>query len=356
MPVAAQNFPTPAEINSDHGADLRLHACTYCGLVQIPGTPVPYYREVIRAAAYSPEMEAFRREQFADWIKQHHLRGKRLLEIGCGRGEYLHLLQAAGVETHGIEYSPLSVAACRQAGLSVSRAYLGKSSQRLRQARFDAFASFNFIEHWPDPVASLRGIRNNLEDHAIGLIEAPNFDMILRQGLYSEFISDHLAYFTADTLRYTLQTAGFEILDCRSIWHDYILSATVRKRPAVDLSLIHTRHEQIECALNAFLDRFPPQSVAVWGAGHQALAVIALAGIARRLRYVVDSAAFKQGKCTPATHLPIVPPSTLKSDPVQAVIVMAAGYSDEVVRIILDQYKHLALQVAVLRDNKLEIR
>ncbi|MDR1351334.1 MAG: methyltransferase domain-containing protein [Zoogloeaceae bacterium] len=353
MPVFAQNFPASAEVAADRGADLRLHACAFCGLAQLPGPPVPYYREVIRATAYSPEMEAFRRDQFADWIARYDLRGKRLLEIGCGRGEYLHLLQTAGVQAHGIEYSAVSVAACRHAGLSASRAYIGRNCQRLRLPRFDAFASFNFIEHWPDPVASLRGIRNNLEDHAIGLIEAPNFDMILRQGLYSEFISDHLSYFTADTLCYTLQTAGFEILERRSVWHDYILSATVRKRSTVDLSLIHARRDQIECALTAFLECFPPRSVAVWGAGHQALAVIALSGIAGRLRYVVDSAPFKQGKCTPATHLPIVPPATLKSDPVQAVIVMAASYSDEVARIIREQYNP-ELKVVILRDDRLE--
>jgi 2-polyprenyl-3-methyl-5-hydroxy-6-metoxy-1,4-benzoquinol methylase len=353
MPAAAQNFPDSAAVATDQGADLRLHACEYCGLVQIAAPPVPYYREVIRAVAYSSEMEAFRRDQFANWIARYDLRDKRLLEVGCGRGEYLRLLQAAGVQAHGVEYAKAAVAACRQAGLSVSRAYIGKSSGRLRQPRFDAFASFNFIEHWPDPVASLRGIRNNLENHAIGLVEAPNFDMMLGRGLYSEFIGDHLSYFTAETLAYTLQTAGFEILDCQSVWRDYILSVTVRKRATVDLSPIHARRDQIKRALTAFLDRFPPQSVAVWGAGHQALAVIALSGIAGRLRYVVDSAPFKQGKYTPATHLPVVPPATLASDPVKAIIVMAASYSDEVARIIRAQYPP-ELTVVILRENDLE--
>ena len=68
---------------------------------------------------------------------------------------------------------------------------------------------------------------------------------------------------------------------------------------------------------------------------------------------MVDSAPFKQGKLTPATHIPIVPPARLKDDPVQAIIVMAAGYSDEVAKLIRTQHQ-LAIPVAILRADGLE--
>ena len=79
-----------------------------------------------------------------------------------------------------------------------------------------------------------------------------------------------------------------------------------------------------------------------------------LAGIAGRIRYVVDSAPFKQGKFTPATHLPIVAPDHLKRDPVNAIIVMAAAYSDEVAGIIREKHGP-ELELAILRDTGLEI-
>ena len=77
-------------------------------------------------------------------------------------------------------------------------------------------------------------------------------------------------------------------------------------------------------------------------------------GITPSIRYVVDSAPFKQGKFTPATHLPVVPPATLNTDPVEAVIVMAASYSDEVAGIIARDFGG-RLKVAILRENGLEI-
>ncbi|MBK9446531.1 MAG: methyltransferase domain-containing protein [Betaproteobacteria bacterium] len=354
MPCAAQSFPSAEELDKDKGAKLTVCQCSSCGLVQIPGLPVPYFREVIRATAFSPEMRTFRQAQFSEWVEGYQLAGKRVLEVGCGRGEYLTLLQELPLQVHGIEYSANAIAACRAAGLPTSRAFIARSGQVLKAGSFDAFLTLNFMEHWPDPVASLRGIGDNLVDSAIGLVEVPNFDMILTQGLYSEFISDHLSYFTRETLIYTLQSAGFEVLKCESIWHDYILSAVVKKRAPVNMTLLASRRQTVATALHRFIDQFPDTGVAIWGAGHQALATIALAEIGHKIKYVVDSAPFKQGRFTPATHLPVVPPAALETNPVSAVVVMAAAYSDEVYGII--RAKHgPELKVAILRDFGLEI-
>lgn len=354
MPGYAQNFPDATTLHADHGSDLNLFECSRCGLTQLTCPPVPYYREVIRAAAFSPEMREFRIQQLSSWVEQNVLYGKRVIEIGCGKGEYLSLLGQAGAEASGLEYAPASVAHCHRNGLSAIRGFLARSSQKIAAPAFDGFMCLNFMEHWPSPIQTLRAISNNLLAGGIGLVEVPNFDMILRESLYSEFISDHLSYFTGETLRFALQQAGFEVLECHSIWHDYILSATVRKRQPNDLSALIHQQQKITQQITSFIAQFPVRSVAVWGAGHQALATLALADLGSSIRYVIDSAPFKQGRFTPATHLPIVPPSQLSDDPAQAIIVMAAGYSDEVAGIIRQQYQ-LGIPLAILRADGLEI-
>jgi len=80
---------------------------------------------------------------------------------------------------------------------------------------------------------------------------------------------------------------------------------------------------------------------------------LALLGLAGEIKYVVDSALFKQNKFTPATHIPIFSPDRLKTDPVGAIIVMAASYSDEVARIIRLEWG-ASMHVAILRDFGLE--
>ncbi len=330
-----------------------MYQCSACGLVQLSNPPVPYYREVIRASAFSEEMREFRRVQFEQWVDKYSLSGKKILEVGCGRGEYLELLGELPVDAVGVEFGQTSVDACADRKLSVHRAFMDADSPLLPDAPFDGFVCLNFLEHWPDPNATLQEICRNLADRSIGMVEVPNFDMILKMGLFSEFIADHLLYFTRDTLTFTLQRNGFEVLECEPVWHDYILSAIVRKRPRTDLTFFEDYRTRIATALNGFIDRFPANRVAVWGAGHQALAVIALADIGKRVKYVLDSALFKQGKFTPASHVPIVAPDTLLSDPVDAVIIMAAAYSDEVARTIRARYP-ASMKVAILRDHGLE--
>jgi SAM-dependent methyltransferase len=355
MPATAQGFPTQESLANDAGENLEVVECAGCGLVQLTNTPVSYYRDVIRAAAYSPEMGEFRLQQFKGWTSQYGLVNKKILEIGCGKGEYLTLLQASTLDAYGIEHAQDSVAICQKNGLKVSQGYLGDDQENAyKDGFFDGFVCLNFMEHWPEPRKSLQALLPKLADGAIGLVEVPNFDMIVQKGLFSEFIADHLLYFTQHTLTQFLQNNGFEVLECKPVWQDYILSAVVRKRKTTDLSFFADFRSKISENLHAFIDQFPAKKVAVWGAGHQALAVISLAEIAQKITYVVDSAPFKQGKFTPATHLPIVSPQTLIDDPIEAIIVMAASYSDEVARNIKSQFPHVQ-HIAILRDDGLEI-
>lgn len=354
MPSAAQFLPAQNELHKDKGTDLYIFECSQCGLVQATQEPVPYYKEVIRSSAFSAEMADFRKQQLKEWVAQNYLSGLRILEIGSGKGEYLHLLKQAGMKAYGTEFGNASVNACKQQGFLVWQAYPDGHGLELSEASFDAFASFNFMEHWPNPKNTLRDISQVIKQNAIGLVEVPNFDMILKKNLFTEFISDHIFYFTANTLRLMLETSGFEVLDIQSIWHDYILSATVRKRGISNISAFQDNRLSIQHALHQFSDQYQKGGVAVWGAGHQALAALALLNLGSKIKYVVDSAPFKQGKFTPTTHLPIVPPSELFDNPVRAVIVMAAGYSDEVVKIIKGG-AHSDLKIAILRENKLEI-
>jgi hypothetical protein len=354
MPRAAQCMPDAGSLGQDRGVDLNVCQCSGCGLVQLEGDPVPYYREVIRAAAFSPEMMEFRQTQFRRFMEKFSLRGQKIIEIGCGRGEYLSILQQCGMESHGLEQSAEAVAFCVRSGLRTSQGFVQSNRYRLDGAPFEAFFILNFLEHLPDPITTLRGIRGNLRDEAVGLVEVPNFDMILQNALFAEFIADHLLYFTGETLQTALRLGGFDVLDCNAERQEYILSATVRKTGRMDLSRFQTRQMKLQEELDGYVSRFPSRRVAIWGASHQALAIISLASLGDRIRYVVDSAPFKQGKFTPASHLRIVPPSELRTDPVDAVIVMAASYSDEVVRILRRDFDP-RLNLAILRESGLEI-
>lgn len=353
MPSSAQYLPDVDSLDKDYGVDLIVCQCTGCGLVQLSNEPVSYYKEVIRAAGISKEMTEFRKEQFGNFTKKYSLRNKKVVEIGCGKGEYLALMKQTGVDAYGIEASYDSVNYCKSNGFNVSQEYLENAGQIMANAPFDAFFMLNFLEHFPDPNSALMGINNNLAPMAVGIIEVPFFDLG-RKTLFSEFIRDHLFYFTEDTLNMTLEQNGFEVLESNKVWHDSSISVIVRKRNKLDLSHFQDYQEWLKLEMEQHIEKFESRKVAIWGASHQSLAIIAMFNLANKIKFVIDSAPFKQGRFTPATHIRIVKPDVLDSDPVDAIIVMAAHYSNEVASFIRKKYG-TNMDIAILRDSGLEI-
>ena len=149
MPKAAQNFPSAEELDIEFGENLKICECISCGLVQLDNEPVPYYREVIRAAAFSEDMREFRVQQFREFVEKYLLYNKKVVEIGCGKGEFLALMRDAGTDAYGIEYSSESVEHCKKENLNVTKNYIEKENERLPNFPYDCFFIMNFFEHLP---------------------------------------------------------------------------------------------------------------------------------------------------------------------------------------------------------------
>jgi len=354
MPNIAQYLPDKDTVKDDMGVDIEIYQCRYCGLIQLSSEPVSYYRQVIRSSGFSEEMKEFRQDQFKKFVSNYSIKDKKIVEIGCGNGEYLSIMQQFCSNSYGIEYSDDSVKKCRERGLNVAKGFIDTESYKLEEKPFDAFFMMNFLEHLPEPNIALRGIYNNLSDDAVGLVEVPNFNMILYKKIFADFSTEHLFYFTKDTLLNTLGFNGFDVIDINVIWYENIISAVIKKKKRVLIDDFINQKELLKYNIDKYLSQFGSKKVAIWGAGHQSLATIVLLDLKDKIKYVVDSATFKQGKFTPATHLPIVAPEKLISDPVDAVIVIATSYSNEVAGILRKKYKHIS-KVAILRNDGLEV-
>ncbi len=351
MPKSAQFFPIASEAAQEQGARLSLFQCSYCGLLQLDGEPVPYFRDVIRATDVSEPMRKFREEQFTDWVERHSLAGKKVLEIGCGTGGFLSCMEKAGAHVFGMEHGAEAAQVARRRGHMVFVQFPEYENDSFEGAPYDGFYIMNFLEHIPKPAVFLRAIANNLAEEAYGIVEVPNTDMILEKNLYSELIQDHLLYFREDSLRRLLEMNGFDVLSCRVIWHDYIVSAEVRKRRRMDVSPFLAQRQKTKAECDSFFRRMHDvgRRVAVWGAGHQALANLSLLDMKGKIECVIDSAYFKQGKLTPATHIPIVSPKILEDGEIGAILVMAGSFSEEIRGTVMDEYP--AIVCAILRED-----
>ena len=94
MPSSAQNMPLLNELDTEKGENLTLVQCEKCGLVQFTCKPVSYYKNVIRAGGSTSTMKELRLKQYAELIDMFNLKGKKIIEIGSGRGEFLQFLDS----------------------------------------------------------------------------------------------------------------------------------------------------------------------------------------------------------------------------------------------------------------------
>lgn len=200
------------------------------------------------------------------------------------------------------------------------------------------FVSTNYLEHVPFPNQYLA------QFNGAGVIEVPNFDMILAKNLFSEIMLDHLLYFTKDTLRFTLQYNGFDVIEMSSIWDNFILQALVQRREPLKLLPFLSQEEKIKKSLNDYCSKF--RRVAIYGASHEAFAYIAM--LKPQVDFIVDNSPLKIGKYSPVGGLPIYHPNKLRD--ADAVIIMGAGYSDEILKNL-----DFGGSVAMMRDWGVEV-
>lgn len=355
IPESAQKIPTRSEVDNENGIDLELFQCTRCGLVQFNCEPVSYYKDVIRAGGYSSTMQNIRREQYVEFINTFKLEGKKILEVGSGQGEFLKVLTEFNVNVFGIEHSEKLVNDGINNGLNIIKGFVERPDYEIPNAPYDAFLSFNFLEHQPDPNGMLQGIFNNLVPEGVGLVTVPSLEYIIKHEGYYEFIRDHLAYFTEESLKFLMQNNGFEVIKCTLLNRD-TLSIFVKKRTRLDLSQLNANFSQLKLQLNLFVDSYIEngKKVAIWGASHQGFTLIAVTGLADRISYIIDSAPFKQNRYAPASHVPIVSPEYYFEHPVDCIIIVAPGYSDEILSIIKQKFKE-GIGLATLKSNRLEI-
>lgn len=371
-PASAQDIPDANQIDHDRGVKLNLYQCMGCGLVQFDCAPVSYYKDVIRAGGFSTTMTELRREQYRRLIETYCLEGKKFLEVGCGRGEFLKVLTEFPVEVYGIEHKADLVALAQEAGLSVWRDFAGDPGRELTDGRvrgpFDVFLSFNFLEHQPEPGVMLQTIYHNLTEDGMGLVTAPALEYILEQGSYYELIRDHIAYYSFDSLRALMNRYGFSVMEEEMVNRDTI-AMVVRKNPAlltqqeavkehvqpVDITSVKKGYERVKKELGCLLKELQGkgEKLAIWGASHQGFTLAATLGLAGQVEYIIDSAPFKQGRFAPASHLPIVAPDYYFEHPVDAALIVAPGYTDEIAGIIRQRYGP-DVRILALRTDHIE--
>lgn len=338
VPASAQDMPSVEQLKNDCAIDMELAQCKKCGLLQLMGQPVAYYRDVIRATGLSVTFQNIRRAEYRTFIEKYHLANKRIIEFGCGKGENLEILKEFPVQAYGLEHNKEFVKICREKGLNVYQGFVENEQYKIGEELFDGFVCYNFLEHQPYPNDFLQGISNNLKEGAVGIITVPDFEFVVKNSTYFYLTRDHILNFTEDTLRFALESNGFKVLQAGKVNADGI-EMIVQKKEKINLNCFI---EDSNCLKNEIHEHIYSiennKGIAVWGASHYAFAVIQLAEIGDKLTCIIDSAKFKQGRFAPASHVPIISPDEAENRDLGTIIIMAPGYIKEITEIIKKRF------------------
>jgi len=323
--------------------------CKCCNHIQISeDMPQSFYDEYVMTVSHSKKMNDFQNEQADFFISRFNLAGKKVLEVGCGDGNFLEILVKRGCDAQGNEPSrPFRELALKR-GLKVDSHFVNEDYKN-PDAPFDAIVSREVMEHVPDPINFLRNIRKFLAEDGVVLIEIPNGEKMLRESRYYDLFPDHLSYFTKETLTLAMLLSGFKDVEIYCGMDEEFIYATAKN------NILNT--EDLNNAFQSISHDFKQLTstysyIIVWGAGGKGIATLGSLEDASKIKYVVDADTFKQGKYLPSSGLLVKPVEELFKDAkVDALVITNLAYLDEVIKIL--RVNNFSKKVFALSKNGL---
>jgi SAM-dependent methyltransferase len=173
----------------------------------------------------------------------------RLLDFGCGAGEFVTHMRAYGWNAEGLDFSPRMVDVLRQKG--EFRAHLGTMPHPdIPPGSLDAITMWHSLEHVPFPQNVLRAAADALRRRGVLGITVPNFDSWSRRRFEGDWfglaLPRHFTHFTPSTLRHMVEAAGFRVLLLEQVGRDGWIRKSARalavnERPASRLTALRSK-------------------------------------------------------------------------------------------------------------------
>lgn len=167
--------------------------------------------------AFSAETQDYY-SRFLQRVEPHVSPGeRRLLDIGCGTGQFLMVARDCNWQCHGLEIGTASATyATNELGLDVQQGSLYDTV--LDSETYSLISIIEVIEHLENPVQALQVIHNALMTDGLLLLTTPNFNCLFRRlfgpGWWVVNCEDeHIMMFDLESLTGILEENGFDVVN-----------------------------------------------------------------------------------------------------------------------------------------------
>jgi O-antigen chain-terminating methyltransferase len=134
-----------------------------------------------------------------------------VVDLGCGRGEWLEILNEAGIEASGVDTNLIQLEQCRARGLNVSEEDVLARLERLDDASVGAITGFHIVEHVPlkTLITLLNETLRVLQPGGVAIFETPNPENVLVGSNYFYMDPTHRHPLPSELLEFLLESRGF---------------------------------------------------------------------------------------------------------------------------------------------------
>ncbi len=345
-PEAAINYPR---------GSIELGFCDACGFIAntaFDPSLTEYSGRYEETQAFSGTFNTFHRKLAERLVGDYDLQEKRILEIGCGKGEFLQMICELG-KNDGIGFDPGFRPERLEGTESRDITFVQDFySEKYSAEKADFVCCKMTLEHIPDTGAFMDGVRSAIGEYDSDVFfQIPEATRILRDCAFEDVYYEHCSYFTPGSLARLFRNNGFEVLKLETEYDNQYL--TIEARPAHNGTAVGSLSGEDDLAtLRGYVSSFSArvkdtvnhwsevlaaarsksEVVALWGSGSKAVAFLSSLGVTTEIDHVIDINPHRCGHFMAGTGHPIVAPAQLKELRPDLIIAMNAVYRDEIVK------------------------
>ncbi len=358
-----QTHIAPAQLNRmEPFYPLHAWVCRRCFLVQLEEyvAPADIFGEYAYFSSYSDSWVEHAR-RYAERMRARFGLGPQSLvvEIASNDGYLLQHFVAAQIPVLGIEPAANVARVARDRGIRTEVCFHGSASaERLaaQYGRADLLLGNNVLAHVPDLNDFVAGMRRLLKPDGVITMEFPHLMRLIEHNQFDTIYHEHFSYFSFLTVRRVFAAHGLEVFDVEQLpTHGGSLriyaghagrraelprvGALISAERAQGYERMETyrafrqRVAQTKRRILALLIELKDQGkhIVGYGAPGKGNTLLNYCGLRTDfIDYTVDRNPYKQGKYTPGTRIPILPPERIRETRPDYIFILPWNLKDEI--------------------------
>ncbi len=340
--------------------DINLGFCRNCGFIYNTtfDTSIDYYTKGYEdQQGFSPTFKKFITGICNRVIDKYDLRNKDIIEIGCGKGDFISLICELG-NNRGIGIDPAYVPGRIQPNpnLKFIPEFYKDEHGSLPS---DFICCRHTLEHIHDTGNFLKTIRDSLGDRKpVVFFEVPSIVRILKIQAFWDIFYEHCTYLSPGSLGRLFRLNRFEVLDMYLEYDDQYLF--IEARPVDKISeKVHPLEETVEelskltrnftAEVNRQLDEWrrnlkdlkdAGKKVYIWGGGSKSVGFLTNLNSNGAIDHVIDINPHMQGNYIPGIGIKYLGPDDLTTHKPDVVIIMNSVYTEEIRNMLAEKDLH----------------